>query len=146
MTPLTPIEGSGPFAQAMETAASGMRAQAMRMRLVAENLANVSSTADSPGGDPYRRRVVSFEQTVDRATGANVVRLGAISEDPEPFRMQYDPYHPAADATGYYKLPNVSDVVEAADMREAQRTYEANLAALTETRSMVTKTLDILKA
>ena len=82
MTPLTPIEGSGPFAQAMETAASGMRAQAMRMRLVAENLANVSSTADSPGGDPYRRRVVSFEQTVDRATGANVVRLGAISEDP----------------------------------------------------------------
>ena len=146
MIPLTPIEGSGPLSQAMETAASGMRAQAMRMRLVAENLANANSTADTPGGDPYRRRVVSFQQTVDRATGANVVRLGAITEDQSPFRMEYDPYHPAADATGYYKLPNVSDVVEAADMREAQRTYEANLAALTETRPMVTKTLDILKA
>lgn len=145
MTDISPITGAGPLAQAMATSASGMRTQATRLRVVAENLANANSTAATPGGDPYQRKTLTFDQSVDRATSANLVRIGRVGTDPAPFRMVYDPSHPAANAQGYYKAPNVSEVVEAADMREAQRTYEANLASLSQTRALYLKTLDILK-
>jgi flagellar basal-body rod protein FlgC len=146
MYELSPITGQGPLTQAMATAASGMRVQATRLRVVAENLANVASTAATPGGDPYRRKVMTFDQAVDRATGAPTVKPGQITADRAPFRSVYDPSHPAADAQGYVSMPNVSELVEAADMREAQRTYEANLSALSQARLMISKTLDILKA
>jgi len=146
MTPLTPIKGQGPFAQAMATAASGMRSQATRLRLVAENLANANSTAAVPGGQPYQRKTMSFEQTLDRATGATIVRPGRIGTDQAPFRTVYEPSHPAADDKGYVTMPNVSELIEIADMREAERSYEANLSMIAQARSMVTKTLDILKA
>lgn len=145
MNQINPVSGAGPLSEAMATAASGMRAQATRLRVVAENLANANSTAATPGGDPYRRKTITFEQTLDRATGANLVETGQISADQSPFRMVYDPSHPAANAQGYVKMPNVNEAVEAADMRESERSYEANLSALSQARQLIAKTLDILK-
>jgi flagellar basal-body rod protein FlgC len=146
MIPITPIQGQGPFAQAMSTAASAMRSQATRLRLVAENLANVNSTAAVPGGQPYQRKTMSFEQSLDRVTGAAIVRPGRIGTDQAPFRTVHDPSHPAADDKGYVMMPNVSELIEIADMREAERSYEANLSMMAQARSMLAKTLDILKA
>jgi flagellar basal-body rod protein FlgC len=146
MNDISPITARGPLAQAMASAASGMRAESMRSRIVAENLANANSTATGPNGDPYQRKVMTFAQAVDQTTGAGVVKPGRTVLDDSPFRTEYDPSHPAADATGYVKLPNVSELVEEADGREAQRSYEANLATMNQARSMFTKTLDILKA
>jgi flagellar basal-body rod protein FlgC len=130
----------------MASAASGMRAEAVRSRVVAENLANANSTAADANGQPYQRRILTFEQAVDQATGAVIVRATRTITDQKPFRTIYDPSHPAADANGYVKLPNVSEMVEEADGREAERTYEANLATMTQARSMYAKTLDILKS
>jgi flagellar basal-body rod protein FlgC len=146
LTEIAPINGVGPLSRAMESAASGMRAQSLRARLVAENLANANSTATGPDGQPYQRKVMTFAQAVDRATGAVIVQPGPTVADNAPFRTNYDPSHPAADSTGYVKLPNVSEMVEEADMREAERSYEANLATMSQARSMYSKTLDILKA
>ncbi len=140
------IEGTGPLARAMASAASGMRAEALRARLVAENLANANSTATGPDGQPFQRKLMTFQQAVDEATGAVVVKPGRTVTDTTPFRTIYDPSHPAADASGYVKLPNVSEMVEEGDGREAERSYEANLATLNQARSMFSKTLDILKA
>lgn len=142
---LEPIYRAGPLAQAMTTSASAMRSEATRIRVIAENLANVNSTAASPGGDPYQRKLITFRQAIDQQTGAATVEPGAITADRSPFRIEYDPSNPAADASGYYKLPNVSELVEQADMREAEHSYEANLACLSLTRSLMTKTLQILK-
>jgi flagellar basal-body rod protein FlgC len=141
-----PISGAGPLAQSMATAASAMRAESLRLRVVSENLANANSTGAGPNDLPYQRRLVTFHDAVDPTTGAAIVEPGQITTDPTPFRTVYDPSHPAADANGYVKMPNVNELVEVADMREAQRSYEANLAALSESRSMIAKTLDILKA
>jgi flagellar basal-body rod protein FlgC len=146
MTAIPPINSAGPLSRAMASAASGMRAQSLRARLVAENLANANSTATSPDGMPYQRKVMTFAQAVDQATGAVIVKPGPAVADKTPFRTNYDPSHPAADASGYVKLPNVSEMVEEADMREAERSYEANLATMSQARSMYSKTLDILKA
>jgi len=146
MSPISPISGPGVLSEAMATAASGMRAQTLRLRTVAENLANANSTAATAGGTPYQRKMTTFEQAVDKATGAPIVQAGQVVLDPTPFRKVYDPSHPAAGSDGYVMMPNVSEEVEAADMREAARSYEANLATLTQARSMFTKTLDILKA
>jgi flagellar basal-body rod protein FlgC len=146
MNPLTPINSVGPLSRAMASAASGMRAEAMRARLVAENLANANSTATGPNGQPYQRKMMTFQEAIDQTTGAGVVKVGATVPDKTPFRNVYDPSHPAADSTGYVKLPNVSEMVEEGDMREAERSYEANLATMSQARSMFSKTLDILKA
>lgn len=146
MNVVPPIEGTGPLSRAMASAASGMRAEALRARLVAENLANANSTATGPDGQPYQRKLMTFEQAIDRATGAGIVKPGRTVSDTTPFRTIYDPSHPAADATGYVKLPNVSEMVEEGDGREAERSYEANLATLNQARNMFSKTLDILKA
>jgi flagellar basal-body rod protein FlgC len=146
ISPVTGLgNGLGSLSEVMVTAASGMRAQTQRLRSVAENLANANSTAATPGGTPYQRKMTTFEEAIDKATGAPIVKAGSVVLDQTPFRKVYDPSHPAAGSDGYVQMPNVSEVIEAADMREAERSYEANLATLTQARSMFSKTLDILK-
>lgn len=125
--------------------ASGLRAQSMRMRLIAENLANSDSVARTPGGEPYRRRVPSFSSEVDRATGAAGVRVASIENDATPFQRVYRPGSPAADTKGYVQMPNVSSLVETADMKAAQRSYEANLSVIEAARTLTMRTIDLLK-
>ena len=134
------------FLKTISIAASGLRAQAGRMRVIAENVANADSTADKPGADPYRRKVPTFSRHFDRELQANVIGLGRIRPDTSAFRTRHEPGHPAADAKGEVKLPNVNSLVETMDMREAQRSYEANLNLVTATRRMITRTIDILRA
>ena len=134
------------FLKTISLAASGLKAQAGRMRIIAENLANADSTATTPGGDPYRRKVPTFQNRLDRELGGHVVRLGRIQTDQSEFRTRFDPGHPAADENGEVKLPNVNSLVEAMDMREAQRSYEANLNLVAATRRMISRTIDILRA
>jgi flagellar basal-body rod protein FlgC len=130
---------------AMRVAASGMKAQSARLRVVAENLANVDSTAQVPGGDPYRRKTISFAERHDRQEGADLVDVKSYGTDPTPFELRYEPGHPAADANGYVKHPNVNEFVELMDMREARRSYEANLNALELAKSMAQRTIDLLR-
>jgi flagellar basal-body rod protein FlgC len=130
----------------MGIATSGLRAQAGRMRVISENIANADSTAMNPGGDPYRRKVPTFSSTLDRALDARVVSLGKIKPDTTPFRVNYEPSNPAADVAGNVKYPNVNSLVELTDMRDAQRSYEANLNIISATRRMIQRTLDILKS
>lgn len=131
--------------KSMMIAASGLKAQSGRMRVIAENLANANSTAKTPGGDPYRRKIPTFKAEFDRALDAQVVSLGRITQDKTEFTTRYDPNHPAADTKGYVKMPNVNSLIETVDMREAQRSYEANLNVITSARRMVSRTLDILR-
>lgn len=134
------------FLKSIAIAASGLRAQAGRMRILSENIANADSTAQAPGQDPYRRRIPTFVSQLDRALDARTVNLGPVRTDPTDFVSKYQPGHPAADASGYVKFPNVNSLVELTDMREAQRSYEANINVIGATRRMVQRTLDILKA
>ena len=134
------------FLKSLSIAASGMRAQAGRMRIIAENIANADSTAESAKGDPYRRKVPTFRVDVDRDTHARVVALGGVKTDQSAFRLKYEPGHPAADANGNVKYRNVNPLIEMTDMREAQRSYEANIEVIGATRRMIQRTIDILKA
>ena len=131
--------------RSLKIAASGLGAQSQRMRIISENIANSESTAEVKGGDPYRRKVVTFSQELDRSLGATVVKAGKIKLDSSDFGLKHEPGHPAADEKGYIKTPNVNGMVEAMDMREAQRSYEANLNVITSARRMLAKTLDILR-
>jgi flagellar basal-body rod protein FlgC len=130
----------------MAIATSGLRAQAGRMRVISENIANADSTAQAPGGDPYRRKVPTFTSALDRSLDARVVALGRVKPDTSAFRVKYEPTNPAADANGNVKYPNVNPVIEMTDMRDAQRSYEANLNVISATRRMIQRTLDILKS
>lgn len=134
------------FLKTMSIATSGLRAQAGRMRIISENVANADSTPASPGADPYRRKVPTFKSELDRSLDAKVVAMGKVGTDKSDFRMKYEPGHPAADANGNVKYPNVNSLVEMTDMREAQRSYEANVNVISATRRMLQRTLDILKA
>jgi flagellar basal-body rod protein FlgC len=127
-------------------AATGLKAESGRMRVIAENLANADSTAPTAGGTPYRRKVPTFESSLDRDLDAQVVELGRIRRDTTPFRSEYDPGNPSADANGYVQMPNVNPLVEQMDMREAQRAYEANLNVIGAARRMIARTLDILRS
>jgi flagellar basal-body rod protein FlgC len=127
------------------TAASGLRVQSGRMRVIAENLANADSTPETPGAEPYRRKIVSFKSKLDRELGTQSVELGKVQRDQAAFRNKFEPGHPAADAAGLVKLPNVNSLVETMDMREAQRSYEANLNLISSTRRMIQRTIDILR-
>src|SRR3569623_596107 len=135
---------SSEFARSMAIATSGLRAQAGRMRVISENIANADSTAKTPGGDPYRRKVPTFSSELDRALDARVVSLGRIKPDTSDFRIKHEPGNPAADAAGNVKYPNVNPLIEMTDMREAQRSYEANLDVIGATRRMLQRTLEIL--
>ena len=137
---------SSDFTRSMGIATSGLRAQSGRMRVISENIANAESTAQSAGGDPYRRKIQTFVSALDRTLDAKLVNLGKIAPDQSAFRTKYEPANPAADQTGYVKYPNVNPMVEMTDMRDAQRSYEANLNIITATRRMIQRTLDILKA
>jgi flagellar basal-body rod protein FlgC len=134
------------FIRSMSIATSGLRAQAGRMRVISENIANADSTAQTPGGDPYRRKVPTFTATLDRALDARVVALGRIRPDASAFTVRHEPGNPAADAAGNVKYPNVNPLIEMTDLRDAQRSYEANLNIITATRRMIQRTLDILRA
>ena len=134
------------FLKSMSIAASGLRAQASRMRTISENIANADSTPGSPGADPYRRKVATFTSAFDRALKAQTVELGRVRRDSSEFRLKYEPGHPAADSNGNVKYPNVNALVEMTDMREAQRSYEANINVISATRRMLQRTIDILKA
>ena len=131
---------------AMRISSSGMEAQSFRMRTVAENLANADSTARTADGDPYRRRVVSFRNVLDRSIGTSVVRVDRVVPDRSEFRQRFDPQHPAANPEGYVQLPNVNPLIEVMDMRQAQRSYEANLSMIEVARGMVQRTIDILRS
>jgi flagellar basal-body rod protein FlgC len=133
------------ISKALAVSARGMDAQSARLRVIAENLANQETTGSTPGADPYRRKAVTFENRLDQAVGAETVRVKRIAPDPSAFPQRYDPSHPAADANGYVKTPNVNSFIEVMDMREAQRSYTANLNVLETTRSMLTRTLELLK-
>ena len=124
-------------------AASALRAQQARMRVIAENLANANSTSRAPGGDPYRRQIPVFQQT--RVAGATGVAMSRVQGDPTDFKTTYEPGNPGADAQGYVKEPNVDPLIEALDMKEAQRAYEANLNVIETMRAMDSRTLDLLK-
>lgn len=134
------------FMKSMTIAASGLRAQAGRMRVISENIANADSTALTPGGDPYRRKISTFNSELDSSIGARVVELGKVVTDNSDFRLKYEPGHPSADASGNVKYPNVNSLIEMTDMREAQRSYEANINVISATRRMIQRTIDILKA
>jgi flagellar basal-body rod protein FlgC len=121
-----------------------MRAQSERMKIIAENLANANSTSATPGGDPYRRKIATVKSEFDRELGANLVNAGKPIADQTDFRTRYDPGNPNADLKGYVKLPNVDSLVEIMDMREAQRSYEADLTAMDATKSMLARTIDLL--
>lgn len=129
----------------IRVSATGLRAQSLRMRVIAENLANADSVSAKPGGDPYRRRVTSFQADVDRATGTNGVEVRSIDGDKTAFQRSYQPGNPAADGKGYVLLPNVNPLVEAADMKAAQRSYEANLNAIEAAKTLTMRTIDLLK-
>ncbi|WP_057462615.1 MULTISPECIES: flagellar basal body rod protein FlgC [unclassified Pseudovibrio] len=133
------------FIKSMFIAASGLKAQTGRMRVIAENIANADSTGQTPGEDPYRRKVPTFTNSFDSKVEAELVKLGKVREDQSEFKLRYEPDHPAANDKGYVKMPNVSTLVEMADMQEATRSYEANLNVVKSSRSMMQKTLDILR-
>jgi flagellar basal-body rod protein FlgC len=134
------------FLKTMAIAASGLRAQAGRMRIISENIANADSTANTPDAQPYRRKVPTFQTEVDRALDVNLVELGRTRTDGSDFRLKYEPGNPAADKNGNVKYPNVNALMEMTDMREAQRSYEANINVISATRRMLQRTIDILKA
>ena len=134
-----------PLQVSLKIAASGLQVQSQRVRIVSENLANAQSTGNTPGADPYSRKTISFESEVDQASGANLVRVESIERDRSPFPVERDPGHPAADETGYVKLPNVNVLIEMADMREANRSYEANLQVIKQAREMISMTIDLLR-
>lgn len=128
------------------SAVAALHALSTRMRVVSENLANANATAATSGGDPYARKTISFKEEIDRATGAATIRVDKIDRDRSPFRIEHDPGHPAADAAGNVKLPNVNPLVEIADMRETHRTYEANLQVVRQTREIVGELIDLLRS
>lgn len=134
-----------PLQASLSIASSGLEAQSTRMRIVSENLANANATGRTAGAEPYQRKTVTFDAEMDRAAGAQLVKVKEVGVDSSPYRVEYDPGHPAADKTGYVKLPNVNMMVEMADMREVNRSYEANLQIVKQVRSMFGMTIDLLR-
>ncbi|HEY1454692.1 MAG TPA: flagellar basal body rod protein FlgC [Roseiarcus sp.] len=134
-----------PLQTALHIAASGLQAQSMRLRIVSENIANAQSTGPTPGADPYARKTVSFESEMDRALGANLVEVKSIGVDSTPFKLERDPGNPAADDSGMVKMPNVDVLVELADMREANRSYEANLQVAKQSADMLNTAVSLMK-
>ena len=133
------------LATSMVIAASGMRAQSSRMRTIAENIANANSSSPTPDGEPYRRKVATVKSEFDRELGATMVESGKPVDDMSEFKRQYDPGNPAADKQGFVKMPNVNPLVEIMDMREAQRSYEADLDVMSASKSMLSRTVDLLR-
>lgn len=133
------------FNSSLRIAATGLQAQSARMRVIAENIANADSAGKAPGDEPYRRRIPTFQTTYDAEIGGRVVEVGRLAYDMSDFSSRYEPGHPAADEAGFVQYPNVNTLIETVDMREAQRSYEANLNVVSVTRQMLGRTLDLLR-
>ncbi|WP_336946214.1 flagellar basal body rod protein FlgC [Asaia sp. HN010] len=133
------------FSDTIGISAAGMQVQAKRLQVAAENLANSETTGTSPGADPYRRKTITFKEMLDRSTGTSSVAVKEVGEDQSAFEMRYDPAHPAADTKGMVKMPNVDSMTEILDTHEAQHSYEANLNTMQITRSMLTRTINLMK-
>ncbi len=136
---------AGPLDDSLSTSASAMQAQSQRIRIVTENIANANTTGISPTDIPYRRKLVFFEETKDPKTGANLVQVRKTDFDNSDFKLMYQPNHPAADAQGYVKYPNVDPALESMDLREAQRSYEANISAIENTKQIQQRALDLMR-
>ena len=134
-----------PLQASMRIAGSGMSANSARLRVTSENIANAQSTGATPGSDPYQRKTITFENVLDDVAGGNVVRVADVGTDQAPFTVEHDPGNPAADEKGFVKLPNVNLILEMADMREANRGYEANLQVVKQSRDLISMTIDLLK-
>ena len=134
-----------PLTTALRVASTGLGAQSERLRVVSENLANAQSTGNTPDENPHRRKPITFSSTLDRASGIAYVNTTAISSDPSEFPTEYMPGHQAADANGYVRMPNVNTLVEMADMREANRSYQANLQVIKQARELISMTIDLLR-
>lgn len=134
-----------PLKAILQISASGMLAQGERLKVVSENVANASSTAAAPGEDPYRRKTITFEELLDHDTGVSTVQVASIDRDDSDFSLRFEPSHPAADEQGFVKVSNVSPVMEMANMREAARTYEANMNMFEAARKMRSQMIDMLK-
>lgn len=134
-----------PLQSIKQVAGSGMHAQSARLKVISENIANANSTGSTPDADPYRRKTITFGEMVDRNSGASMVEVDKIDRDPSDFGSEYKPHHPAANAEGYVKMPNVNSLVEMTDMRQASRSYEANMSMMENGRRMTTQMLDLLK-
>jgi len=135
-----------PLLSSLKIAASGLQAQSTRMRIVSENIANAQTTGTTPGSDPYQRKMVSFQSELDRISGAQMVSVDKVGRDDTPFILESDPGNPAANADGYVKMPNVRMLVEMADMREANRSYEANIQVVKQAREIINMTIDLLRS
>ncbi len=135
-----------PLLTTVRIGSSGLEAQSLRLRVIAENMANAEATGRTPGSAPYTRKVITFESEIEEAANATLVRVSGIERNRTPYRVEHLPGHPAADAQGFVRFPNVDLVVEAADMREANRSYEANLQAIRQAREMINMTLDLLRS
>lgn len=134
-----------PLAAAIKVAGAGLEVQSARLRVVAENMANANVTGPAPGSDPYARKTITFESELDEATGANLVHVAQVGTDKTPFRVEHDPGNPAADTNGFVKMPNVNMIMEMADFREANNSYEANLQIIKQSNSLNSQTLDLLR-
>ncbi|WP_026618248.1 flagellar basal-body rod protein FlgC [Ensifer sp. WSM1721] len=135
-----------PLTSALKVSASGLQAESTRLRIVSENIANARSSGDVPGAEPYRRKTISFAAEVDRASGAALVEVQRLGTDDSDFNIEFDPGNPAADEKGMVKMPNVNILIEMADMREANRAYEANLQTIKQSRDLISQTIDLLRA
>lgn len=133
------------FEKTMAIAAAGMKAQGSRLKVLAENVANADSLASTPGGEPYQRRIPSFKNEMDREMEVSLVTMDKTVPDTSKFGKRYDPRHPGADETGYVMTPNVNSLIESMDMRQAQRSYEANINVIESARSMLMRTIDLLR-
>ena len=136
---------AGNLSVSADIAVSGMKAQSERLRIISENMANADSIGIRPGEDPYRRQVVTFKDYIDKETGAKMVKVDEVVPDESQFPLKYDPNHPAANAEGYVAMPNVNPLIEMMDLKEAQRSYDANLSMMQTARDMNSKVLDLLK-
>ena len=136
---------AGNLSVSADIAVSGMHAQSERLRIISENMANADSIGIRPGEDPYRRQVVTFKDYIDKETGAKMVKVDKVVPDESQFPLKYDPNHPAANAEGYVAMPNVNPLIEMMDLKEAQRSYDANLSMMQTARDMNSKVLDLLK-
>ena len=134
------------LAASMDIASSGMRAQGTRLRIVSENIANSNTVGSRPGEDPYRRKTMTFKNVLDNESGNRFVRVDRIYPDKSDFKIEYDPTHPAANKDGYVKKPNVNSLIEMADLREAQRSYEANLNVIEMSKAMIARTVELLRS
>ena len=133
-----------PIVSSLKIASSGLSAQSTRLRVVSENIANVNTTGETAGADPYQRKTVTFGAELDRVIGADLVKVSQVGRDDSPYIVEHDPGNPAANADGYVKMPNVNMLVEMADMREANRSYEANLQVVKQARELINMTIDLL--